>query len=281
MVKIIADTLCGLDPAWTAAHGIPLIPQVIVFGEESFLEVDEIGLDEFLRRLKASKELPHTAAPPPGLFIEAYKKLNAAENTIICIHPTAEMSGTVRSAETARATSYPDADIRVVDTRTLGAGLGTLVKLAAGWVEEGADADTVVGRLEGLAKRTRTHFMVATLEYLQRGGRIGGASAIVGQLLQVKPILTIREGRTEALARERTKKRALARLRELIMEEIATDISPAAVIQHCEADDDAAELAGFLKSELGRDDVEVTHLVPAIVTHAGPGAIGVSFFARE
>jgi len=282
VIRIITDTLSGLDPQWTKAHDIPLIPQVIVFGEESFLENDEISVDEFLRRLKAACELPHTAAPPPGLFIEAFKELEADKNTIICIHPTAEMSGTVRSAEIAKAESFPDADIRIIDTRTLGAALGMLVRLAAGWVEGGLDADAIVRRLEELIPHLRTHFVVDTLEYLQRGGRIGGAAALVGQLLQLKPILTIQDGRTEALARERTKKRALTRFRELILDQIdaTTDISPYLVIQHCEADEDARELKDFFREELGRDDIEVIHLVPAIATHAGPGTLGVAFFTR-
>ena len=281
MIRIVTDTLSGLDPRWTAENGIPLIPQVIVFGEESYLEVEEISTEEFLRRLKSSRELPRTAAPPPGLFIEAFKALDAAHNTIICIHPTAEMSGTVRSAEIAKAESYPEADIRIVDTRTIGAQLGLLVRMAHDWVKEGLDADSIVGRLGALSARLRTHFMVDTLEYLQRGGRIGGAAAIVGQLLQVKPILTIREGRTEALARERTKKRALARLRELALQEIDLGISPFLVIQHCEADEDAGQLVEYFRGQFGRDDIWVTGLVPAIVTHAGPGTLGVGFFARE
>jgi DegV family protein with EDD domain len=281
VVKIITDTLSGLSPEWAAQHGIPLIPQVIVFGDESFLEIDEISIDEFLRRLKAAKELPRTAAPPPGLFIEAFHRLEADKNTIICIHPTADMSGTVRSAQIAKAESYPDADIRIIDTRTIGAQLGTLVKMAVEWAEAGQDADRIVAGIEALIPRVRTHFVVATLEYLQRGGRIGGAAAIVGQLLQVKPILTVRDGRTEALARERTKKRAMARFRELVMEEIDPDMSPAVVIMHCEAETEASELAAYFRAELGRDDVEVTHLVPAIVTHAGPGTIGVCFFAKD
>ena len=281
MVKIITDTLSGLSPEWAAQHGVPLIPQVIVFGEESFLEIDEISVDEFLSRLKSAKELPHTAAPPPGLFIKAFHALEADKNTIICIHPTADMSGTVRSAEIAKAESYPNADIRIVDTRTIGAQLGTLVQMAVEWMEAGQDADNIVAGLEALIPRLRTHFVVATLEYLQRGGRIGGAAAIVGQLLQVKPILTIRDGRTEALARERTKKRAMARFRDLVMEEIDPGISPAVVIMHCEAERDAEELAQYFRTELGSDDVEVTHLVPAIVTHAGPGTLGICFFAKD
>lgn len=281
MIKIVTDTTSGIEQTWAKQHGIPVLPQVIYFGEESYLEVEEMDLEEFLRRLKSSPVLPRTAAPPPGLFIEVFKELEADKHTILCIHPSSEVSGTVRSALVAKSESFPDADIRILDTRTIAGQLATMVKLARQWVDEGLDADIIMGRLEALVPRTRSHFLVDTLDYLQRGGRIGGAAALVGKLLQVKPILTLRDGRVEALSRERTKKRARARLEELVLAEMAADISPCLQIMHSEAPDDARELAAFFKGALGRDDIEIYDLVPAIVTHAGPGTLAVSFIARE
>jgi len=280
VIKIIADTTAGLDPGWAAAHDIPLIPQVIYFGEESFFELQDINTSEFLRRLKSSSALPRTAAPPPGLFIEAFRKFQADQNTILCIHPSAEVSGTVRSAQIAKEESFPNADIRIIDTRTIGGQLAALVMLAAQWAEAGDSADAIVARIEALIPRLRTHFIVDTLEYLQRGGRIGGAAALVGKLLQVKPILTLRDGRVEALARERTKKRAMQRFRELVLEEVSADISPCLQIMHSEAPAEAQELFDFFKGELKRDDFLIFDLVPAIVTHAGPGTLAVGFFAK-
>ncbi|MBC7241426.1 MAG: DegV family protein [Anaerolineae bacterium] len=280
MIRIITDTLSGLSPQWAAEHGIPLIPQVIYFGEESFLEIQEMSIEEFIRRLKSSSVLPRTAAPPPGLFIKAFEELDAAHNTILCIHPTAELSGTVRSAQIAKAEAFPNADIRIIDTRTIGAQLGVLVQMADSWVREGLDADTIVRRLEELIPRLRTYFLVDTLEYLQRGGRIGGAAALVGQLLQIKPILTIRDGKVDVYARERTKKRGLERFREIILEEMDLSFSPCLVIQHCDARQEAEELVSFFRERLGRQDIPLFDVVPAIATHAGPGTLGASFFAK-
>lgn len=281
MIRIVADTTAGLDPDWAARHGIPIIPQVIYFGEESFLEMEELSLQEFLRRLKTSPVLPRTAAPPPGLFIKAFQELDADHNTILCILPSSELSGTVRSAQLAKEEAFPHADIRILDSRTIAAQLAVLIQFAAEWIEAGLDADTIMARLQALIPRLRTHFMVDTLEYLQRGGRIGGAAAIIGQLLQVKPILTLRDGRVEALARERTKKRALARFRELVLEEMSLDISPCLQVMHSEAPHEAQELVEFFKDKLGRDDIVVYDVVPAIVTHAGPGTLGIGFFAKQ
>jgi len=280
MIKVVTDTTAGLDLDWVRQHHVPYIPQVIYFGEQSFLEIEEISQAEFLRRLKASSSLPRTAAPPPGLFIKAFQELEADKNTILCIHPSAEVSGTVRSAQLAKEEAFPNADIRIIDTRTIGAQLRLMVMKAVEWAEAGVDADTIVARLADMTRRTRTYFMVATLEYLQRGGRIGGAAAIVGQLLQIKPILMLRDGRVEALARERTLKRATQRLCELVLEEVGCDMSPCVQVMHAEAPERAQELAGYFKERLGRQDVEVIDLVPAIITHAGPGVVGAGFLAK-
>lgn len=281
MIRIITDTLSGLPPQWCEEHGIPLIPQVIYFGEESFLEIEEMSVAEFIRRLKSSKELPRTAAPPPGRFIKAFEELDAPHNTILCIHPSAELSGTVRSAQIAKAEAFPDADIRILDTRTIGAQLGMLVQIVQKWVEQGVDADTIVQRIEDLIPHMRTHFMVDTLEYLQRGGRIGGASALVGQLLQIKPILTIRDGIVDAFSRERTRERASAKFQQLVLDEIDLSFSPCLVIQHCDSFESAEKWVAVFKEKLGRDDIYIRDVAPAIATHAGPGTLGASFFAKQ
>jgi DegV family protein with EDD domain len=281
MIKIIADTTAGLDPAWLLQHPIPYIPQVIYFGEESFLELETMSQADFLRRLKSASVMPRTAAPPPGLFIKAFQELEADKNTILCIHPSAVVSGTCRSAQLAKDEAFPHADIRIIDTRTIAAQLGAMVMWAQEWVEAGLDADTIEARLNDLIARSRSHFLVATLEYLQRGGRIGGAASIIGQLLQVKPILTVRDGQVEALSRERTMKRAMARLCELVLDEMDASVSPCLQIMHSEAPEQAQELFDTFKKALNRDDFLTMNLVPAIVTHSGPGTVGVGFTAKR
>jgi DegV family protein with EDD domain len=232
----------------------------------------------FLRRLRAAKELPKTAAPPPGLFVEQFQRLAGPGNTVLCIHPSAELSGTVRSALTAAA-DFPDADIRVLDTRTVASPLAALVLLAAQWAEQGEDAGTIMARLQALIPRSHLYFLVDTLEYLQKGGRIGGAAALIGSVLQVKPILELREGRVEPLERERTQRKALARLKELVLARAVRGPESHLSVLHAGAPEAAQALAIDLGQQLGVSDVMVMDLTPAIVTHAGPGVLGVGFFA--
>jgi DegV family protein with EDD domain len=223
MVHIITDTTACLPAETARRYHIPVIPQVIIFGTDSYLEGVDIDNATFMERLKRSRELPKTAAPPPELFAKEFERLVPTGEPILCIHPSAEVSGTVRSA-TVAARDFPGADIRVIDTHFVASPLGTMVTVTAEWAAAGLDADSIVARLCGdLVPRCRIYFMVATLEYLARGGRIGGAAALLGSMLQVKPILSFQDGRVNQFERERTHKRALARLKELVLEQIARD----------------------------------------------------------
>lgn len=278
MIHIITDTTSGLPAHVAQRYSIPVIPQVVLFGEESYLEGVEIDQATFLRRLRSSPTLPKTAAPPPGLFVETFQRLLGPGDSSICIHPSSEVSGTVRSAMTA-AEELPAADIRVLDTRTIAGPLASMVVLAAQWAEEGLDADVIMQRLQALIPRAHIYFLVDTLEYLQKGGRIGGAAALVGSLLQVKPILEIREGRVEPLERERTQRRALARLKELVVTQSARGPQAHLSVLHAGAPAAAQALADDLCARLQAPEALIMDLPPAIVTHAGPGALGVGFFA--
>jgi DegV family protein with EDD domain len=279
MVKIITDTTASLPAETARRYDIPVIPQVIIFGTDSYLEGVEIDKATFMQRLKTSRELPKTAAPPPELFVKEFERLVPQGEPILCIHPSSEVSGTVRSA-TVAARDFPDADIRVVDTRFIASPLATMVTLAAGWAEAGHDADTIEGRLRDLVSRCRLYFLVATLEYLAKGGRIGGASALLGSVLQVKPILTFQDGQVNQFERERTQKRAVARLKELVLEHIPRDGHHLSVM-HADVPDQGRALADDLGARLGLSNVPIFDIPPAIVTHAGPGILGVGFFVSE
>ena len=280
MVKIITDTTASLPDEIARRYDIPVIPQIIVFGADSYLEGIEIDKATFTERLKTSRELPRTAAPPPDLFVKEFERLVPQGEPILCIHPSSEVSGTVRSA-TVAARDFPDADIRVIDTRFIAGPLATMVILAAQWAEAGDDADTIEGRLRDLTSRCRLYFMVATLEYLARGGRIGGASALLGGVLQVKPILTFQDGQVNQFERERTHKRAVARLKELVLEQIPRDGSGHLSVLHADVPDQGQALADDLGAQLGLSSVPIYDIPPAIVTHAGPGLLGVGFFASS
>lgn len=277
MVKIITDTTAGLPAETARRYNIPVIPQVVIFGTDSFLEGIQIDNATFMQRLSSARELPKTAAPPPELFVKEFERLVPTGETILCIHPSADVSGTVRSA-TVAARDYPDADIRVIDTRFIASPLATMVALAAEWAESGLDADTIEARLHALILRCRIYFMVATLEYLAKGGRIGGAAALLGGMLQVKPILTFQDGRVNQFERVRTHKRGLARLKQLVLEQIARDGSGHLSVMHAGVPDQGQALADDLGAQLGQPHVPVLDVPPAIATHAGPGILGVGFF---
>ncbi len=277
MVHIITDTTSCISQETAARLGIPLIPQVINFGEESFLEGIDLSLDAFMDRLKTSKTLPKTAAPPPELFIEEFAKLAHSGETIICIHPSSEVSGTVRSA-TVAAQDFPDADIRVIDTRSIASPLASIVLLADEWAKNGVDADTIVSRVESMSKRCQVYFLVSTLEYLARGGRIGGASALLGGVLQIKPILRLHEGKVDQFERERTHKRAVSRMKEIVVEHCPREGRGYLTIMEADNMAQAKEMASELGMLIDQHEVPVYPVPPAIVTHGGPGILGVGFF---
>ena len=277
MVKIITDTTSCLSSEFARKYHIPVIPQVINFGNESFLEGVDMSIADFMLRLKASPELPKTAAPPPELFVKEFERLVPLGEPILCIHPSTEVSGTVRSAQVA-AKDFLYADIRVIDTRLVASPMATLVQLAAEWAADGLDVDTIEARIREMMARGRIYFLVATLEYLAKGGRIGGAAALVGSLLQIKPLLTFRDGKVDVFEKERTHRRALERLQELVITQISPEHGYLSVLQ-AGVPEQGQALADSLKARLGlTDQVPIYNMPPAIVTHGGPGIMGVGFF---
>jgi len=277
MVHIITDTTACLPVEFAREHRIPVIPQIVSFGEESFYEGIDIDDAEFIERLRTASELPKTAAPPPELFYQEFQKLVPDRKAIICIHPSAEVSGTVRSASVA-AKDFPGSDIRVIDSRTVAAPLSHLVQMAVQWAEAGENADTIEQRLMESVPRSRIYFLVDTLEYLAKGGRISGASALLGSVLQIKPILTIRDGRVETYEKERTHRRALARLKEITLEQFNPGPEKPLMVMHADSAGEAHLLANEFSARFRIADIPVYPLPPAIVVHGGPGILAVGFF---
>jgi DegV family protein with EDD domain len=277
MTIIVADTTCGLPRELLAQRGIPLIPQIVMFGEEAFHDDRELNTAAFLQKLKASKELPKTSAPEPPQYYPVFEEAKRNGESVIVVAPTGKASGTVRSAETA-ALEFPDVDIRVVDTQTISCNLGSLVLLADTMAKAGSSADEIVAKLNDMIPRGRIYFLVDTLEYLAKGGRIGGAKRLLAELLEIKPILQVKDGQVEAFEQLRTKRRALARLVGVVAEE-CTGGEPAhlCVIQ-VEAEKEAESLVEELMSKVDVPNIPIYELPPAIVVHAGPRAMGVGFF---
>jgi DegV family protein with EDD domain len=277
MVKIVTDTTSGLPLHLAKEYGIPVLPQIIIFGEASYRDDTELDTRTFLEKLRASPVLPKTAAPPPALYTPIFERLVAEGHTIICLHPSTELSGTVRSA-TVAAQDFPDADIRVVDTRTVAGPLAAMVLMAHRWAREDVDADTIVARVQDMMARQQVYFVVDTLEYLHKGGRIGGAKALLGGLLQIKPILTLRNGRVEPFEQQRTGRRALARIRELVLEACPPSPDAHLCVMHADAEAEALSLAAGFAAALGLPEVPLYELPPAIVVHGGPGILATGFF---
>jgi DegV family protein with EDD domain len=277
MTIIIADTTCSLPRDVLKMRGIPLIPQVVMFGEQSYHDDNELDTATFLQKLKASTTLPKTAAPEPTLYYPFFEVAKKKGESVIVVAPSGKVSGTVRSAETA-AQEFAGLDVRVVDTQTVSCNLGSLVLLADDMAKAGKSADEIVAKLNDMIPRGRIYFLVATLEYLAKGGRIGGAKKLLAELLEIKPILTIRAGQVEPFEQQRTHKRALVRLEEVVREQCPKSPEARLAVMQVEAEAEARLMAASLKSWWGGGEVSIYELPPAIVTHGGPKTMGVGFF---
>jgi len=277
MTIIVADTTCGLPHEILEERGIPVIPQIVMFGEESYHDDKDFDTTVFLQKLKASATLPKTAAPEPSLYFPIFEEAKKKGESVVVVAPTSKASGTVRSAQTA-AQEFPGLDVRVVDTLTVSCNLGSLVLVADDMAKAGKSADEVVAKLSDMIPRGRLYFVVDTLEYLARGGRIGGAKRLLAELLEIKPILQIKDGQVEAFEQQRTKRKALARVVEVVVEQCRGGDEAHLCVLQVAAEEEAAVLVQELKSKVAVSDIPIYRLPPAIVVHAGPRAMGVGFF---
>jgi DegV family protein with EDD domain len=279
MTIIVADTTCGLPRDLLAQRGIPVIPQIVMFGEDSFHDDKEMDTATFLQKLKASKSLPKTSAPEPPLYFPIFREAQEKGESVIVVTPTGKASGTVRSAQTA-ALEFPKLDVRVVDTLTISCNLASLVLVADDMANAGESADAIVAKLNEMIPRGRIYFLVDTLEYLAKGGRIGGAKRLLAELLEIKPILQVKDGQVESFEQQRTRKRALARLVEVAAEQCPGGEAAHLCVIQVEAESEAQSLAAVLKSRVSVPQIPIYELPPAIVVHAGPRAMGVGFFVK-
>jgi DegV family protein with EDD domain len=277
MTIIVADTTCGLPKDLLIQRGIPNIPQVVIFGEESYHDDKDFDTSVFLQKLKASKTFPKTAAPEHYLYFPIFEDAKKKGESVIVVAPTSKASGTVRSAQTA-ALEFPDVDIRVVDTLTISCNLASLVLVADDMAKVGESADAIVAKLNDMIPRGRLYFLVDTLEYLAKGGRIGGAKRLLAELLEIKPILQVKDGQVESFEQHRTKKRALARLVEVAVEQCKGGDEAHLCALQVAAEKDAESFVEELKSKVFVSEIPIYQLPPAIVVHAGPKAMGVGFF---
>ena len=180
----------------------------------------------------------------------------------------------------AREQGLTDLDVRIIDTRLIASPKASLIQLAVKWAELGEDADTIEACINSISQRGQIYFSVAPLKYLAKGGRIGGAAALLGSMLNVKPVLTIIDGKVDVFEKVRTHKRAVERLKQLVTEQIAPEGRGYLSIMHADAADDARELSAYFSQKFGLDDIPTLAVPPAVVTHAGPGVLGIGFFTE-
>jgi DegV family protein with EDD domain len=273
---IVTDSACDLTDDEVAQWGIEVVSLSIRFGDEEFIDRTELPVSEFYRRLASSPTLPQTAAPAPGAFTAAYERLrNAGADEIVVIDLSSELSATMQSAQTA-ANAFTDAPVSVVDSRSITAGLGQLVLRAAALARDGAAAETIVKEVDSLKSRQRIYGTLDTLEYLKKGGRIGGAQALLGSMLSIKPLLDISSGRVEEAGKTRTRKKALQWLRDQVLRQ--QPVENLNVI-HSEAPD-IDEFLQMLREDIDVTKVRVGPIGAVIGSHAGPRVVGVAFHVR-
>jgi DegV family protein with EDD domain len=277
MTIIVADTTCGLPYRLLAEREIPVIPQIVMFGEESYHDDKDFDTAVFLQKLKASPRLPKTAAPEPPLYFPVFEEAQRKGESVVVVAPTGKVSGTFRSAKTA-CMDFPNVDIRVVDTQTISCNLGSMILLADGMAKAGKSADEIVAKLTGMIPCGRLYFVVDTLEYLAKGGRIGGAKRLLAELLEIKPILQMKDGQVEPFEQQRTKKRALARLVDVAVEQCQGGNDAHLCVIEVAAEQEAQALVRELKSKIPVAEIPIYQLPPAIVVHAGPKTLGLGFF---
>ncbi len=273
-VRIVTDSACDLEEAVTDQLGITVIPLIITFGDTPLVDRRELAPEDFYRRMAGAEELPTTAAPSPGSFEQAFRSL-AAEGAegIVCINLSYELSATGPAARTAAEAVADVVEVRCVDSRSLTSGLGSIVLEAAREAAAGAGLDDLEALCNDMAERTRMFGAIDTMENLRKGGRVGGAKAMLGGMLSIKPIVDVSTGRVEEAARTRTRRRSFVWLRDRIL----ADEPVAHLCVGHGAADDMDDFLALLGEAIDTDRIRTGWIGPVIGTHAGQGVIGVTY----
>jgi len=274
-VHLVCDSTADLDPAFRAAHTVRVVPLKVIFGDHTYADGVDMTAEEFYARLAAPGPFPRTSQPTPAEFEAVFRELGADGGSIVCTTISADLSGTYASATQARA-ALPDLDIRVIDTRSVAVGHYAAVVEAVRVVEAGGDADQVEAAAAAVRSSEKVLFTVETLEFLRRGGRIGGARALLGSVLDIKPILEIRDGVIEAVGRVRTYQRAIDRLVDECRLAALAWGGADVVVAHANRPEIATALVERMRP-LALREPSLTVVGPVVGCHSGPGAIGVGF----
>lgn len=282
MIKIVTDANANVPQELVERFDITLVPAYVIFGDEVFRESFDISTSEVLARLNGGSAFPKTSQPSPSDFETVYRRIldEHPDATILSIHITGASSGTVDSARQA-ATKFPDASIHVFDTRVFSIAQALMVREAAVMAEVGDAVDAILERLQDMRDRIQTFFALDTVEYLYKGGRIGRATQLVGSLLNIKPMLTVRDGVMESYARLRTRSQVLNKLRELVLEAGRGVKGLRLAIGYAVHQFDAQRLADELSTLLDLEVLLVSEVGPALGVYTGPGCLGISWYTPE
>ena len=273
-VRIVTDSACDLPAALVAELGIEIVPLTIRFGDDEFVDRHDLSPAEFWSRCTSSAVLPETAAPPPGAFEDVFRRVAAdGAGAIVCINISSRLSATIQAAQIAAKALEGEVDVRVVDSLSVSMGLGMMAVDAARRAAEGQSAGQVASAAEALVPRTRVYGALDTLENLKKGGRVGGAQAMLGSMLSIKPVIEVRDGVVEPESRQRTRARALRYLVDKVRSQGAVEDL---AVMHGEAPD-VEDFLGMLSDLFPRDRIVIGDIGAVIGTHAGPRVIGVTF----
>ncbi len=270
-VKIVIDSTADMSQDALRRLNVNMVPLMVLIGNETYRDGLDITPHEFYSKLAREAKLPTTSQPSQGAFMEVYQKATADGSKVISIHLSAKLSGTYENALVASRNFQPG-QVRVFDTQQVSAGVAFFVQTAAEMARNNFEIEAIEKQLESMRDRVKLLAMVDTLEYLHKGGRIGGLSSFFGSLLNVKPLLQLKEGEVQPLERVRTRQKALQRLAELVkgmgkLERLA--------IMHADDENGAGELANLLAPVFPLKEIYMSTVGPVIGAHVGPGCLAV------
>ena len=273
-VSIVTDSTADLPLAVTEKLGIHVVPLKVHFGEEEYLDWVELDSESFYTKLHSSDIMPRTSQPSPADFEAVYNKIGK-DNPIISLHLSAKLSGTCQSAQIAKST-LDTLDIEVIDTKLASMALGIVVIEAARAANEGKGKEEILDQINKNIQVTKIFFGVDTLEYLQKNGRIGKASALLGGMLNVKPLLMLKDGVILPKEKVRGRGKLMDRLVDIISEDLGSDVKGKVVIMHGNVLNDALKLKEKIDQKYNFSEVIITSLGAVIGTHTGPGVLGIA-----
>ena len=279
-IAIVTDSTAYIPPDLVKKHNLTVTPQVLIWGEETYQDGVDIQPDEFYTRLRTAKVMPTTSQVSPATMKSTFESLIEKDFDVLGIFLSAKLSGTIQSATQAVDMMEKAGEkVTFVDSNTTAMAMGFQVLTVARAVEDGASLDDAIALAEKAREHTGVYFAVDTLEFLHRGGRIGGAQRFLGTALNMKPVLEIKDGRVEAIERIRTKKKALNRVLELVAEQAKGKTPIRLATLHANASDEARALLDQTAELLNPVETVFSEVSPVIGTHAGPGTIGLAYMA--